>query len=212
MKLGILDMLAILFITIGPTKAMILYASLTEGEDAESKRRIAIRAVTVAAVVLVIFSLLGEAILHTFHITLPALKLAGGLILLRFALHMVASEEPEPDEHAPHRKVSPRVAIYPLAMPLMATPQGIVAIVVLSAARPGMGASILLTVLVLLILGFNLLCLLYSERVLSAIGPSGLQVITRIVGLLLTALAIQMMISGFQDLGLIARPVFSGRP
>jgi multiple antibiotic resistance protein len=90
----------------------------------------------VASIVIIVFIVFGEFILRVFHISLAALKLAGGLILLLFALRMVMGEDQNP--HEPEGSVTDSIAIYPLAMPLMATPQGIVAVVTLAAARPGL--------------------------------------------------------------------------
>ena len=92
MNLGIFDVVVILLITIGPTKAAIMYLGLTGGADPVFKRQVAIRAVITAAVICVVFVLIGHESLRVFHVSLPALKLAGGLILLLFALHLVLGE------------------------------------------------------------------------------------------------------------------------
>jgi small neutral amino acid transporter SnatA (MarC family) len=93
MNLGIADVIAILVITIGPLKAAIVYTTLTANADKALRRAIAFRTVMVATIVIVIFVIFGEFILSIFHISLAALKLAGGLILLLFALGMVMGEE-----------------------------------------------------------------------------------------------------------------------
>ena len=95
------------------------------------------------------------------------------------------------------------VATYPLAMPLMATPQGIVAVVTLAAAKPGLPNLILLAVLSLVIMGLNLVVLLSADKILGKGGSGAMQVVGRVVGLLLAGLAMQLMILGFTDLGLI---------
>jgi len=205
MNLGILDIVVILLITIGPTKAAIMYLGLTGGADPVFKRQVAIRAVIAATVICVVFVLIGHEILRVFHVSLPALKLAGGLILLLFALHLVLGEGEENSAGAGQSARSLDIASYPLAVPLMASPQGLVAIVTLSAGAPEVGPTILLLVLVLLVMAFNLVFLLSAHRILNVISPAILKAVLRIFGLLLCGLAVQLMIMGFQDLGVIAR-------
>lgn len=204
MPFGIADIFVILLITIGPLKATIVYATLTAKADAAFRRQVAIKTVITAAVVIILFVLAGEFILKVFHISLPALKIAGGLILLLFALHMVLGEEKkgEMDDIGP----SPDIAVFPLAMPLMATPQGIVAIVTIAAGAQTVGDIGILLVLALIILAINLIVLLLADKIIAAIGPAALMIIGKIVGILLAGLAVQLMISAGIDLGLIAKP------
>ena len=95
------------------------------------------------------------------------------------------------------------VATYPLAMPLMATPQGIVAVVTLAAAKPELSNIILLIVIILAIMGLNLAVLLSADKILGKGSGGAMQVVGRVVGLLLAGLAMQLMILGLTDLGLI---------
>lgn len=200
MNFGIADDIAILAITVGPLKAAIVYATLTGGADKALRRAIAFRTVIVATLVLLIFVVFGEFILRIFHISLPALKLAGGLILLLFALGMVMGDDQ--NGLGSGGPVTIAVATYPLAMPLMATPQGIVTVVTLAAAKPELSNIILLIVILLAIMGLNLVVLLSANKILGK-GGGAMQVVGRVVGLLLAGLAMQLMILGLTDLGLI---------
>lgn len=119
-----------------------------------------------------------------------------------FALGMVMGGGPDDDEQQP-KALSLDIAVYPLAMPMMATPQGLVAITAIAAGAPDLRWVGLMIVMVLAIMAMNLACLLSAERITQAIGSSGLQIITKVAGLLLTGLAVQLMIQGFGDLGLI---------
>jgi multiple antibiotic resistance protein len=202
MKFGIVDVIAILLITIGPLKASIVYATLTAGANASLRRAIAFKTVIVATIVVLIFIIFGEFILGIFHISLAALKLAGGLILLLFALGMVMGDDKK--AKGPEGPVTAAIAIYPLAMPLMATPQGIVAVVTLSAAQPGLANMATLVVISLAIMAINLAVLLFADKILGSGGGSAIQVVARVIGLLLAGLAMQLMIWGFTDLGLVA--------
>lgn len=201
MRFGIVDIVTLLLVTVGPLKALIVFGTLTARADSAFRRQVAIRTVFVATIVTLLFVVAGEFLLLVFHISLPALKIAGGIILLLFAIHMVmGGAEENKSAEFPSRDI----AIFPLAMPMMATPQGLVAITVLVAGRQSYTDVLVIVVILLAIMAFNLVCMLSADRIISAIGPAALQVIAKIAGLLLTALAVQLMISAFRDLGLIA--------
>jgi multiple antibiotic resistance protein len=210
MNLGILDILVILLITIGPTKAAVFFVGLTAGAEPALKRSIAIRTVATSAIICGAFVLIGEGLLGAFHVSLAALKIAGGLVLLLFALHLVLGEEKKDEAETGPRAPSLDVSVYPLAMPLMATPQGLVAIVTLAANMRGGGGLLMLLALVLAVMALNLVFLLYADRILGLVGPSVLKVVMRVFGLLLCGLAVQLMILGGQDLGVIPRDVAAG--
>jgi multiple antibiotic resistance protein len=200
--LGIVDIVTILLVTIGPLKALIVYASLTAEADVDFRRQVAIKTVRTAAIVSLVFVLAGEILLRIFHVSLPALKIAGGIILLLFAIGMVMGGG-HGDDEGKSKGLSLDIAVYPLAIPMMATPQGLVALTAITAAQPNLLWVGVMALIVLAIMGLNLACLLSADRIIKAIGPSGLQIIARVAGVLLSALAVQLMILGFRDLGLI---------
>jgi multiple antibiotic resistance protein len=203
MPIGIMDVIVILLATIGPLKALIVYATVTQGADFPLRRQIAIRTVVVATIVSLLFVVAGEFFLAVLHVSLAALKIAGGIILLLFALGMVMGGDHAKDDDKP-KVVSLNIAVYPLAMPMMATPQGLVAITALTAATTERRFDILIAVIVVGIMALNLVCLLAADRIIKAIGPSALLIVGKVAGLLLTALAVQLMILGLTDLGVIA--------
>jgi multiple antibiotic resistance protein len=200
-RLGLVDVIVILLITIGPIKAAVIYAGLTASADAALKRAIALKTVITAGIIVLLFVLAGQFILQVFHITLPALTLAGGLILLLFALHMVIGEEKKSDGAPSAPSLS--IAVYPLAMPLMATPQGIVAVMMLQAAFPEWHHLLVLAAISVAIMAFNFVVLIYADKIMQKLGPAALMVIMRVVGLLLAALAMQLLIIAFTNLGVL---------
>jgi multiple antibiotic resistance protein len=204
MQLGALDILMVFFVTIGPLKATVVYMALTADADSGFRRRVAIKTVVTATIVGILFVVAGEFLLKAFHISIPALKMAGGLILLLYALSMVIGDESNHGDHD-NTAESTDIGIYPLAMPLMATPQGIVAIVTITATATNINEVLLIVGLILAIMAFNFVILLAAHRIISLIGPSALQVVTRIVGLLLAALAVQLIIWGLGDLGVLGK-------
>ena len=194
----------LLLATIGPTRAAIVFVGMTKSADAELKRKIALRTVLVSAIVCCIFVVLGSVILGALKISIPALLIAGGLILFAFALPMVIGEDKQKESDSPSPPPSIEIATYPLAVPLMASPQGLVAIVSIEATLPGISGTALLLGLVLGIMLVNLLFLLAAEKMLSKVPPAALKVALRIIGLLLCSLAVQLVIIGLQKLGVIA--------
>jgi multiple antibiotic resistance protein len=205
MQFGAVDIFTILLITIGPMKAMIVFAALTARADVAFRRKVAIRAVATATGIVLLFIVAGELLLQVFHVTLPALKIAGGIILLLVALHMVMGElGNEVKDTGNDGQPSLNIAVYPIALPMLATPQGIVAIVALTAAATP-GQLVLIVVLSLAIMAFNLLVLLAAGRIVRVIGESGVQIMAKIAGILLAALAIQLMLLALQDLGVLER-------
>jgi len=202
MNFGISELFVIFLITLGPLKSAIVYVTLTADAEASFKRSIAIRTVLVATVVSILFVVAGEYLLDVFHISIPALKIGGGIILMLYALGMVLGSKSEEGANA-DVKLSPNIAVFPLAMPLMATPHGLVAIVTLAAAVPGTTEVALMIAAILAVMAFNFVFLLGAHKILSAIGPAALKVVSVIVGLLLVALGIQLMIWGLTDLGVL---------
>jgi multiple antibiotic resistance protein len=204
MQLGALDILMIFLVTIGPLKASIVYTTLTANADPAFRRSVAIKTVVTSTVVAILFVVAGEFLLKVFHVSIPALKIAGGLILLLYALSMVMGDESNKSSHAGTVQ-STDIGIYPLAMPLMATPQGLVAIVTITATATSTNEVLLVAGLILGIMAFNFVFLLVAHRIIGLIGPSALQIVARIVGLLLVALAVQLMIWGLGDLGVLEK-------
>jgi len=204
MQLGALDILMIFLVTIGPLKASIVYTTLTANADPAFRRSVAIKTVVTSTVVAILFVVAGEFLLKVFHVSIPALKIAGGLILLLYALSMVMGDESNKSGHAGTVQ-STDIGIYPLAMPLMATPQGLVAIVTITATATSTNEVLLVAGLILGIMAFNFVFLLAAHRIIGLIGPSALQIVARIVGLLLVALAVQLMIWGLIDLGVLEK-------
>jgi len=205
MEFGLADIIMILFVTIGPIKAAIALGTFTAGADSALRRAIALRAVLVATIVSIVFVVFGEVLLQIFHVSLPALKLAGGLILTIFAIGMIFSDHEKQGSELPAPTLA--LAVYPIAVPMLATPQGLVAIVALTAAAKDLGQVLVIGVIVLAIMAFNAVVLVMADKVIKFLGPAVLQVVAKVFGVLLTALAMQLFILGLQDLGLIAAGV-----
>lgn len=205
--MGWSEIFVLLLVTIGPTRAALVYMSLTKSADASLKRAIAFRTVTVSTVICLVFALIGAAILAGLKVSTDALLIAGGIILLLFALNMILGEDKDQSADGPPPAPSLEVATFPLAVPLMASPQGLVAIVAIDATlQAGTGDGAIFLVLILAVMAINLGFLLAADKIFAKIPPEILKIVLRIVGLLLCSLAVQLMIFGFDGLGLIPDP------
>ena len=199
-----LSLFTMLFATMGPIKVLIVFAERTRELDGALRRRIALYAVGVAALIGLLFILFGWFLMDLFKFSIGAMTVAGGLILLLFALKMVLSEE----EHAVHtydEREAERMAIYPLAMPLMASPMGIAVLTMVSASKNVTDEAILGVIVALVaVMAVNLVALLLEDWIMHRISPEFLQVAHRILGILLAALAVQSIYYGLVQLGVIA--------
>lgn len=201
--MGALEILVLLLATTGPTKAAVVFLGLTKNADKQFKRKLAFRSAGIAAVLCVLFALLGAGILAVLKISVEALMIAGGAILFVFALNMVIGEDKEEEPGSEPPEPNMDWAAFPLAMPLMASPQGLVAIVAIEATFQSITQSMMLVGLILVVAVINVIFMIGADRIFAKVPPSALKVIMRVAGLLLCGLAVQIMIYGFDGLGLI---------
>lgn len=200
MVLSMTEILILFLALMGPTKALIVYAGVTSGMDDAQRRAIAVRAVIVASVVTFLFLWAGGSIIAAIHVQIPAVKISGGIILLLFALGLVLG-----GGHDDGKDASADPATFPLAMPLMASPQGIVILITFAAAFDEQSLNVMpLYVALAITMAVNLVFLLFGSRILKHIPPAALLVTMKIAGVLLSALAVQLMLWGLGDLGIVA--------
>jgi len=209
------EVIMLLLAAIGPLKVTIVCASLTADASPEFLKRVAFRSVLIALIVCIVFAVFGEAILRLFKVSIPAFQIGGGIIVLLFSLDMVMGSK-QADKHragGPEKtnaEPSLDIAAYPLAIPLMASVSGLVAIVSLLAQRDDVGALLFLTGVIVAIMAINYVCLLYCRYIVRAVGPAALQVVGKMMGVILAALAVELMLMGLIGLGLIAKPAVKG--
>jgi multiple antibiotic resistance protein len=199
-----LDVFFAILITMGPLKVVLVYGEATRNLSPNLRRKIAIKAVGIAAVVGLFFIVLGKFLLDLFHFSIGALTIAGGAILFIFAVNMVLSGGGDADRGALDKDPT-KIAAFPLAMPLMATPIGIVYLTVWSVTFDQADATLLvIALMLLLVMLINLGVLLLEGRMLKHIDPQAFSVAERILGILLAALAVQTILNGLRELGLVA--------
>ncbi len=177
-----------LFVIMDPPGTIPLFLSLTSGRDPAMRKRAAWQSVVVAFAVIVAFALFGRQILNYLDISLPALKCAGGLLLLLVALELLTGREQEPGQT---RDVN--VALVPLGTPLLAGPGAIVATMVFVGQVDGTPDAV---AVILGVVGVHVMLWLtmrFSVAILRLIRESGVTLVTRISGLLLSAIAVQLI-------------------
>jgi len=189
-----------LFVVIDPPGCAPIYAGLTSGATRAQARSMAIRASMIAGVILLIFALFGENLLSALHIELNAFRIAGGIMLFVIALDMVFEKRTQRrEERAERVKATPEVedvSVFPMAMPMIAGPGSIATMMLLMSRSEGMEQTLVVLAALLAVLVLTLLALLAAGPLMKALGKSVEAVITRLLGVLLAALAAQYVIDG----------------
>jgi multiple antibiotic resistance protein len=177
-----------ILVIIDPPGMIPIFLALTGTLAARERHRAAFQAVALATGVIFVFAVGGQQILHYLGITLPALQGAGGLLLLLVALELLTGKSDDPS-----RQTTANVALVPLGTPLLAGPGAIVA-TMLFVQRAGRGAGYLAVAAgIALALVAVWLTLRFSGLIVRVIRPAGIEVLTRIAGLLLAAIAVQLV-------------------
>ncbi len=201
-----------LFIVIDPIMVTPIYASLTRGDEPKQRRRVAMEAAFIAACLLTFFGLAGNFMLHHLGISMAAFRTAGGILLFLMGFRMFFEPDGELEAKTPGPKASARenIAFFPLAIPLMAGPGAIATIMLLMGAPEASlikrGAALAATYVVLL---SGVLIMAFAGRISDALGRTGMNVISRLLGMLLMALSTQYVFDGVRVgiLEKIAAPV-----
>jgi len=200
----VVSALVTLLVVVDPAGLVPTFVGITQGLPAVARRNVALRASVIAALVLAGAALIGEWLLRTLSISLPAFRIAGGLLLFSIASEMVFGLRTARQSHTAEQAIEERVrniAAFPLAIPLMAGPGAITATVLL-AGRSG-GDPVRLTLLIAVVIAVCLLCFLafmLATRIGHIIGTTGNIVLSRLLGVLLAALAVQFVVDGVRTL------------
>lgn len=201
--------LATLFATVGPVDISLMFAALTANLPEAQRRSIALRGTLIALGILLSFALIGDHVLTSLGISLAALRTAGGILLLLIGIDMVfgrssgaTSTTVSEQQEASTR---PDIAVFPLATPLLAGPGAMGAVVLLMAnAQQDVWAqsAVLVSIVVIMLISYG--CLRIAARLQSWLGITGSQVIRRVLGVLLCALAVQFVFDGIVQSGVLS--------
>jgi multiple antibiotic resistance protein len=191
-----------LAVIIDPPGCAPIFASLTSGTDAVHRRNMAIRSVLVAWGILMFFALLGEPLLRTLGISLSAFRLAGGIMLFIIALEMVFEKRTERrEERAEEIKGTPEaddISVFPMAIPMIAGPGSIASAMLLTARADGVAQTAVVLGALAATLLLTLLALLAAGPLMRLLGHKMEAMITRLLGVILAALAVQFVIDGIE--------------
>lgn len=198
-----IDILAVFitfFAVIDPIGTIPVFIAVTDQYDAKTKRRVALLATIVSAGVLLFFVVMGELILNALAIPLPAFQISGGIVLFLFALTMIFGDS-KPDEEIKLLENSHReTAIFPLAVPSIASPGAMLAAVLLTKnAVYSVWEQVQTALVMLSVLLLAYILMLLAGVITKVIGSSGASVVSRVMGLILSSIAITNILAGFTD-------------
>jgi multiple antibiotic resistance protein len=195
-----------LFVVIDPPGCAPIYAGLTKGATPAQSRSMAIRACLIAGVILVIFALFGEDLLGALHIELDSFRIAGGIMLFLIALDMVFEKRTQRREERAGKIIAANestpeiedVSVFPMAMPMLAGPGAIASVMLLTSQAQGIENTLLVLAALGAVLLLTLLALIAASPLMKLFGARVEAVITRLLGVLLAALAAQYVIDGLR--------------
>lgn len=194
-----------LLVTIDPPGLAPLFLALTGGMNRAERMQVALRASVIGFIVLAVFAVAGSAILAVFGITLPAFRVAGGLLLFYIAFEMIFERRQERKEKSADKAITidhiRNIAAFPLAIPLIAGPGAISATVLLSSGSfPSALGHLVLVGIIAICIGLTWITFAAAERIDGFLGETGRSILTRLLGVILAALAVQFVADGIKAL------------
>ncbi|MBC2653525.1 MULTISPECIES: MarC family protein [Novosphingobium] len=192
-----------LFLVIDPPGCAPIYAGLTARASAHQARAMALRATVIATAILVVFALFGEQLLGALHIALDSFRIAGGIMLFLIALDMVFEKRTQRrEERAEKLRATPEVedvSVFPMAMPMIAGPGSIASVMLLMARAQGTDQTLVILGALLAVMLLTFAALVGARPLIRLLGSQVEAVITRLLGVLLAALAVQFVIDGLRS-------------
>ena len=193
----------VLFVVVDPVGNAPIFAGLTRGQSDAERWRTAVKGVTLAAAILLAFFVVGNGLLSALGIGIPAFRIAGGMLLFLVALDMVfahhsglrgatASERAEAHERED-------ISIFPLAFPLIAGPGAITTVLLMASDSSDLTGQGIRLGVILVVLLITLGSLLLTARIVKVLGETGANVIDRLLGLILAAIAVQFVVDGIRE-------------
>ncbi len=200
----LLNAFVTLLVTIDPPGLAPLFLALTGGMNRAERFQVSLRASIIGFIVLAVFAVAGAAILSMFGITLPAFRVAGGLLLFWIAFEMIFERRQERKNRSADKAITidhiRNIAAFPLAIPLIAGPGAISATVLLSPSFPALTGAAMLLLIIAACIAITFVVLVLSERIDGFLGETGRSILTRLLGVILAALAVQFVADGIKAL------------
>lgn len=193
-----------LFVVIDPVGSLPVYLFAVQGVPRKLHRRFALRAIAIATIVLLAFLIGGQFLLETMGLRLGSFQIAGGIVLFVFAMTMIFGESKPSREIEEAERDHLAGAVFPLAIPSIASPGAMLAVVVLTNNHTeSIGNQAVTAGLLVLVLLFTLGLLLAASTVFRIIGITGASVISRVMGIVLATIAVDAILGGFEALGVL---------
>ena len=189
-----------LFVVIDPIGLAPMFVALTKGADAAHRRSVALRACIIGAILLTLFGLLGESVLGFIGISMPAFRIAGGILLFLTALDMLFERRTERRKGQSPNAEDP--SVFPLATPLIAGPGAITTLIILTGQASDPIDLLAIHLVMVAVVAMVLAFFLSAGLIERLIGDTGINVVTRILGMLLAALSVQFVLDGLASFGL----------
>jgi small neutral amino acid transporter SnatA (MarC family) len=198
------DLFLLLLIGIGPKIALVPFLELTAGMDTATKARVIRKMLITAAVVAVVLFVLGGVLRKLLHFSTGSLAIAGGIILLVISASTVLrSDQPDVQADSTEGRDPMRLAVFPLAVPYLLNPTGIVVLVILSSEAKSLAMSALSLGLLAIVLALDVAVFRWANRVSDHLDENRMLVTEKVFGFLLAALAVQLILNGLGDVGVI---------
>ena len=198
------DLFLLLLIGVGPKIALVPFLEITADMDDATKRRVARKMLTTAAIVSMLLLVLGELLRRLLHFSIGSLSIASGLILVIIAVFMVLGPDDPEKLHDRLKGQDPmRLAVYPLAIPYVVNPAGIVALITVSAEAASVSYFALAVGLVAIVLALDVVVFRWANHVSDHLDESRMLVTEKVFGFLLAALAVQLALDGLDEVGVI---------
>jgi MarC family membrane protein len=198
---SLLSSFVTLFVTIGPIETAVIFASLTSGTHHKERRSLALRSVAIAGLMLLLFALGGNLVLSLLHVSLPAFRVAGGMLLFLQALTLTFSSPGLSSINEGERQDAEKpgdIAVFPLAFPLIASPGALSAVVLLTGRAEEWREDASITVMIGLCLIITYIAMRAADVLVRMLGQTGADVVGRISGILLAGLAVQFIFDGLR--------------
>jgi multiple antibiotic resistance protein len=200
----IIDIFLLLLIGIGPKIALVPFLELTAKMDDRDKSRVVRKMLITASVTAILLMVFGGLLTKLLHFSTGALAIAGGLILLVISTSMILNQgDKETQQHSPTANDPMRLAVFPLAVPYLLNPAGIVTLITISAEAESIGLLAIVTVLLALVISIDVVIFRWAKQVSAHLDESRMLVTEKVFGFLLAALAVQLALDGLSGLGVI---------
>jgi small neutral amino acid transporter SnatA (MarC family) len=198
-ELPLIDLFLIIFIGMGPVKVLLVYMAATKNSEPALQKRVAVTCIRTAATVAILLLLTGALLMRVLHFSRGALAVAGGIILLVLALSIVLSRAEKGEQRAVPEEQLMQMAIYPMGIPLLLNPIGIVALTVFSAESTGPVQLLILAGMVLGVAVIDYAIFLGSHGLDRYLTTERILVMEKVLGIFLAALAVQLIFGGAAD-------------